>query len=330
MHRAVHRGTPGSDGNQPPPRVSCSPSSLCCIPGHSANVRETVALSRRKKVLIILGALCPIVMGSIYFWSRSDNAPRAMTPLPAGMELIPMSAVSGKPIIDLPWFGQRRLTYPPKRNLPSSIEVDLRHSGFVYWPSSPNGIAAASRWLNPEAFAYRFGCGVWNDGRDQFELPNRPLWASRPRDYVKLPYVYGEKPQRFTVTWLNAEDNQPVEAVFELPPNHQPPPITDASELVIADWRVQLQPKASPGPGFARKYAVVVKGESEADDFLCAIKDLAISASVDSLSRLPTRTQANLHRPHRRNKSPPDCPLQSEACPATGSGDHRFIWGVPI
>lgn len=147
----------------------------------------------RKKLLPAIA--CVLLLaggGAAFFLNQGRDDARILSPLPAGMHFIPASEFPGKAIIDLPWFGGNRLTYPPKRKMPSGFKKTPEMSGFLAWDDDSSQVGGMPGWISehgPMAFAY----GIWKTSSGANQALD-PSWHVPGREYLRFPTVLGTLP----------------------------------------------------------------------------------------------------------------------------------------
>lgn len=236
---------------------------------------------RRPFAAIPVGLVLVTVIGvaSYPFW-RPKNDPRVISGLQPLMRFMPRSAFMTKPWINVPWLGGKRLQYPPLSAMPKGFKDRAQMSGIVIWDQVKGA-------TGPPAIVQQFGAsffvaGAWKDAKGRsFEMDSRESLffgqsASTVKDYCELPYVYGDEPIAFDVTWIDPAGqfglhpgaNPTLQARIELPPNHAQPPKLETVRVKAGNRTVLLIPEEVIGPGFLTRYEVQVEGAKEGEVFL--------------------------------------------------------------
>lgn len=201
---------------------------------------------------------------------------------------MPRSAFLAKPFINIPWLGGKRLQYPPPSAMPKGFKDRTQMSGIVIWDQ----VKGATGPPGPPAIVQQFGAsffvaGAWKDAKGRtFEMDSRESLffgqsSSAVKEYCELPYVYGDKPIAFDVTWIDPAGqfglhpgaNPTLSARIELPPNHAQPPQLETVRVKAGNRTVLLIPQVPIGPGFLTKYEVQVEGIKEGEVFLAEFND---------------------------------------------------------
>lgn len=219
------------------------------------------------------------------------NDPRILGKVPPGMILTPRSAFQAKPWIDLPWFGGKRLRFPTTSSLPKGFKDDPSISGILTWREGVSSPGTVPRRPLPASLAgltaFLFNKGTWTDeeGR-KTELPAKQdssgVLFSTGEEYAILPFVYGDRPRQFNVSWADPTGlfGPPgtkvsiVTAQIELPPNHRPAPKTNVIEAPLKKGKLVLSPQPETSPGFARRFSVQIEGVSEVETFLIEFRSV--------------------------------------------------------
>lgn len=236
------------------------------------------------------GVLAALGAASATYFFRPKNDPLIIGEIPPSIELIPRSRFNVKPWVDLPWFGGRRLSIPTPPTKLRGFTDRSEISGLLTWssPTVTHSKTVAGTTFIRSMQSY-FGVACWTDEaggtwqlKTMNEFRNTAGWL---QDRAALPYVYGDRPRRFRVRWLEVHGVNPSKtveesAVIELPPNHTPAPEAKTVEVAVGRWKVRLEARTPVSPGFAARYTASVVGAKRGEVFL-----LDVDEDKDSLSR---------------------------------------------
>lgn len=204
-------------------------------------------MTRRKAVLGFFAVL--FGGASLYAFDAQTSTVRDARVLDDNLQkwalFIPRSEAIKKPLIEGRYFG-RWIQYPEPGRARSDRET-LSTSGFLYGDRSTMQM---------------FRLGEWRDGRGV------PYWAedfgwdagSIRSTWVRLPMMYGRKSKTLKFRRYLPSHSTGFESVFEIPSNGEEPPAEQVTTIDLQGWRLVLEPRSAPGPGFRMTYEVRLAG----------------------------------------------------------------------
>lgn len=208
-----------------------------------------------------------IGIGGYALFLRRPEDPIVLSVLPSDVRLVPRSAFNARPWINLPWFGGKRLAYPADPKLPRDLPKPNDIAG--YFECGPHPPV----WPYVEAGALCYD-GVWRttSGERYHLKPDVTTFDQ----YVAIPLVYGESPQRMEISYTPGPPHRffplrpkPSSYRFkiQLPPNHKPAPRPKTIRVKVGKWTVVFRQRPIIGALFLHEYDVSVEGARSRDCF---------------------------------------------------------------
>jgi len=247
--------------------------------------------SRTRRLLIgtgILGVAGIGLAALAYLRTQSDAVVRS--PLPNGVSFLPRSAFGSKPKVDVPWFGGKRLQYPPVGTMPKEFKDQPYIAGILTWKDPPKAAKPPVTIFEMSTLGpYVFAFAEWKAQNGQcFETyVSSAGFGSGWPSYAILPSVYGNKPAHFEVDWLNAfeltlgaNELPPKRKMsVDLPPLGKPPPQLEGTTVSLGRWKMIARPRPLVSPEFLPIYDFELQGADPGQSFLLEIQDHEIIRS---------------------------------------------------
>jgi len=239
--------------------------------------------------VILLGVL---VLGAGFIgWEafRPRKDPKFVGALPATIELVPRSRYQSKPWITIPWFGGKKFEYPPLSSMPKNWKDNPLASGFLQWkdttPPAPKSAVPG------DAFALMVSYMDWKSESGEEVVLTDFDRTGVPGRYYEAPYVFGEKPLRFSAV-LPARNQLPPPMYIpsfqvEVPPLGRPAPRLSVVKRTFEGIELTLKPKEWRGPTFSTLYEVTATGLKPGELMLLSVS----SWQNIQPNRMPTQIQ---------------------------------------
>lgn len=219
----------------------------------------------------IAGAVaCGVILIAVGVVTGASRATRRYDfqisgPLPTGVQVVPVSIASQKPILDLNLFG-KQIIYPKPDIIVGFDDPEHTTSGFV---------SSLHR-------TYKSFCeGTWTDEQGVQHWSNRD-WENSLTRFLPLPTAFGDKPRELTFQWNDGGRGGTKPFKITLPPSGRPVPELKAVSVKVGDVVVRLDPEPPIAPGFHVTFNVTIDGGLKGVDYRIQVgpRDLTGASSV--------------------------------------------------